>query len=118
VAFAITYKASAERELAGLSQRLRRRVRREVQKLLPDPRRPIDVEAEEMVWGDWEGYSRLVVGEYRVIYEIDDRAERVRPPRATQHEVEVEPARRAGVTVGGLSGSPEGRTPRDSSLRP
>ena len=30
-----------------------------------------------MLWGEWEGYWRLRVGEYRVIYEIDDRAHRV-----------------------------------------
>ena len=30
-----------------------------------------------LMWGEWEGYWRLRVGEYRVIYEIDDRAHRV-----------------------------------------
>jgi len=29
------------------------------------------------MWGDWEGYWRLTVGEYRVVYAIDDRAERI-----------------------------------------
>jgi mRNA-degrading endonuclease RelE of RelBE toxin-antitoxin system len=27
-----------------------------------------------LMWGEWEGYWRLRVGEYRVIYEVDDRA--------------------------------------------
>ena len=30
-----------------------------------------------LMWGEWEGDWRLRVGEYRVIYEIDDRAHRV-----------------------------------------
>lgn len=30
------------------------------------------------MWGEWDGYWRLRIGEYRVIYEIDDKAERVR----------------------------------------
>ena len=29
------------------------------------------------MWGDWEGYWRLVVGEYRIVYAVDDRMERV-----------------------------------------
>lgn len=30
-----------------------------------------------MFWGEWEGYWRLRVGEFRVIYEIEDRVARV-----------------------------------------
>jgi mRNA interferase RelE/StbE len=30
-----------------------------------------------MFLGDWEGYWRLRVGEFRVIYKIDDRAAQV-----------------------------------------
>lgn len=30
-----------------------------------------------MFWGQWEGYWRLRVGEFRVIYEIQDRAAHV-----------------------------------------
>ena len=29
------------------------------------------------MWGEWESDWRLRVGEYRVIYEVDDRAHRV-----------------------------------------
>ena len=30
-----------------------------------------------LMWGEWEGDWRLRVGEYRVLYEIDERAHRV-----------------------------------------
>ena len=40
---------------------------------LADPRAELAI----LMWGEWEGDWRLRVGEYRVLYEIDERAHRV-----------------------------------------
>ena len=29
------------------------------------------------MWGEWEGHWRLVVGEYRIVYVVDDPIERI-----------------------------------------
>lgn len=76
MAFTIVYKPSAERELAGLSRRVRRQIRREIQrKLVSNPR---EAPGTDYLRAEWEGHWKLRVGEYRVIYEIEDRATRVR----------------------------------------
>ena len=67
---------------------IRRSIRRAIQSLVRDPRRPVKTEAREMFWGAWEGYWRLRVGEFRVIYEIDDRTARVTILRV-RHRSEV-----------------------------
>jgi mRNA-degrading endonuclease RelE of RelBE toxin-antitoxin system len=52
-------------------------IRLAIHTLALDPRRPPNVAAEEMFWGEWEGYWRVRVGEFRVIYDINDRATQV-----------------------------------------
>lgn len=69
MAFAIVYKRSAKRELADLPRHVRRAIRRGADTLITDPRLPANA---DWLRGKWEGYWRLVVGEYRVIYVIDD----------------------------------------------
>lgn len=77
MAYEIVFDEDAKREYLALPRRLRRLIRPAIHALASDPRRPPHVAAEEMFWGEWEGYWRVRVGEFRVIYDIDDRPERV-----------------------------------------
>ena len=54
-------------------RRVRRRVRTVVDALGTNPRPA----AALWMWGEWEGHWRLRVGEYRIVYVIDDRRRRV-----------------------------------------
>jgi mRNA interferase RelE/StbE len=73
-AFTIGYTDSAAHELGDLSPRIRRRLRRKIESIRADPRGARDAAP---LWGEWEGHWKLVVGEYRVIYRIEDREARV-----------------------------------------
>jgi mRNA interferase RelE/StbE len=71
--FDVGFNTSGSRDFLDLPRVIRRRIRRILSVLRRDPR----AEPAALMWGEWEGYWRLRVGEYRVIYEIDDRAHRV-----------------------------------------
>ena len=72
--FDVVFNPSGSRDFFNLPRAIRRRIRRRIVSVLPrDPK----AEPAILMWGEWEGYWRLRVGEYRVIYEIDDRAHRV-----------------------------------------
>lgn len=73
MAYAIEFRAAARRNLANLPRRIRRLIRREIDALADTPRPAHAID----MWGEWEGFLRVPVGEYRVIYVIDDPAERV-----------------------------------------
>ena len=73
-AFTLGYTDSARHELGELSRRIRRRLRRKIESIRADPRGAQDAAP---LWGEWEGHWKLVIGEYRVIYRIEDRAARV-----------------------------------------
>ena len=49
-------------------------MRRAVETLQTDPRRAQDTAP---LWNEWEGHWKLVIGEYRVVYRIEDSAARV-----------------------------------------
>ena len=74
MAFTIGYTDLAARELSNLPRRIRRRVRRAVESVQADPRRAA---SSAPLWGEWEAHWKLVVGEYRVVYRIEDSAARV-----------------------------------------
>ena len=55
-------------QLDGLPDDVQAVVRRELRKLVENPRHP-DARA---MWGEWEGHWRVRAGVYRVIYQIHD----------------------------------------------
>ena len=71
VAYSVRILASARRQLLALPRPLRERVRLAIRELRDDPRpagtRLLSGQGRERVW-------RLRVGEYRVLYEIQDGA--------------------------------------------
>lgn len=71
--YAIDYRPAAAHELADLRPRLRRRIARAVDRLSADPRPPHAL----VMWGDWEGFRRIRVARYRVMYVVDDPRARV-----------------------------------------
>ena len=73
-AFTLGYTDSAARELGDLPRQIRRRLRRKIESIRADPR---DARDAAPLWGEWEGHWKLVIGEYRVIYRIEDRVARV-----------------------------------------
>jgi len=73
VAFDVVFNPSGSRDFLDLPRVIRRRIRRRIISVSRDPR----ADPAMLMWGEWEGYWRLRVGEYRVIYEVDDRAQRV-----------------------------------------
>jgi mRNA interferase RelE/StbE len=68
VAYAIAFTPAAARDLAALDPPVRRRVARRIEALGVDPR-PAGVQA--LIGG--EGLLRERVGDYRIIYRIEDR---------------------------------------------
>ncbi len=73
MAYRVDYRPSARRELARLPKRARHGVLAALETLSANPRPARAL----WMWGDWEGYWRLVVGECRIVYAVNDRAERV-----------------------------------------
>lgn len=73
MSYHVDYRPSARREVGRLPRRARHRVRAVADALSANPR----PSGALWMWGDWEGYWRLVVGEYRIVYVVDDRIERV-----------------------------------------
>ncbi len=63
-----TASRRVEREIAGLPQGVRNRVVQAIRELAEDPRRR---GARKMV-GEMRGAWRIRVGDYRVIYDVDD----------------------------------------------
>jgi mRNA interferase RelE/StbE len=63
-----TASRRVEREIAGLPQGVRDRVVQAIRKLAHDPRPP---GTRKMV-GEMRGAWRIRVGDYRVIYDVDD----------------------------------------------
>jgi mRNA interferase RelE/StbE len=66
-AYAIESIPAAERDLAGLPRDTAARVARRIDGLASDPRPP----GLEPLSG-WPGYYRIRIGNYRVVYRIDD----------------------------------------------
>jgi mRNA interferase RelE/StbE len=66
-AYEIRFRRSALRELADLQQPIRRRVTRAIDALARDPRPPgvTLMSGPERIW-------RIRVGEYRILYRLDD----------------------------------------------
>lgn len=64
---------SALKELAALPAKTRDRVDRRIQALARDPR----VVGSKALRGQFQGLMRLRVGQYRVIYRVDDQARAV-----------------------------------------
>lgn len=71
MAYTIILKRSAERELDGLSEEVFTRITDQIQELELDPRR----QGSKKLRGS-NSYS-IRIGDYRVIYTIDDRLETV-----------------------------------------
>lgn len=69
----IVFARTARQECLELPRPIRRVIRSAIQALSVDPQRPPKLIADEMFWGEWEGYWRVRVGEYRVIYQIEHR---------------------------------------------
>lgn len=74
MAYAIVFDPATKPELADLPRSVRRHIRRAIEILAATPR-PAD---SLPMRGAWEGFDRIPVGEYRVIYRVEDRLERVR----------------------------------------
>jgi mRNA interferase RelE/StbE len=70
VGFDVVFNPSGSRDFLDLPRVIRRRIRRRIISVSRDPR----AEPAMLMLGEWEGYWRLRVGEYRMIYEVDDRA--------------------------------------------
>ena len=71
MAYTIILKRSAERELDGLSEEVFTRITDQIQELELDPRR----QGTKKLQGS--NSYRIRIGDYRVIYMIDDRLETV-----------------------------------------
>ena len=67
--YRVDITGSALRELLAAHPKVRARVQHRIDALANDPRPP----NAEPLKGDLKGLWRLRVGEYRVIYEIDDK---------------------------------------------
>lgn len=76
--FGARFVDNASREFAALPRRVRRQITARLRLLALAPREGEDV---MFMWGEWEGFWRLVVGEYRVIYDILDRAQEIQVVR-------------------------------------
>ena len=69
VTYAVYLKRRAERELRNLPQNIRARVDVRLSALANNPRPPGVVKLS----GEADSHWRIRVGEYRILYEIDDR---------------------------------------------
>jgi mRNA interferase RelE/StbE len=81
--YRIFLERAAERELRRLSREIHNRIIRAIQGLVADPRPP-GCRKLTGTQNDW----RIRVGDYRVVYEIDDKAQVVRVNRV-RHRREV-----------------------------
>ncbi|MGH8905033.1 MAG: type II toxin-antitoxin system RelE family toxin [Egibacteraceae bacterium] len=70
--YALIYTPTAARQIGKLPPLIQRRVLAALEELRADPRRP----GVKAVKGP-DGGLRLRVGDYRVLYDVDDRAGRV-----------------------------------------
>lgn len=68
--YAIQVKGSAEKALNKLPEAMRDRVDAEIDALADDPRPP----GAKALKGPFRGLWRVQVGDYRVIYDVDDSA--------------------------------------------
>ena len=72
ISYRVALAASAERELRGLPARIVARVMPRLEQLAASPRPP---GCKKLKGGDHEW--RIRVGDYRIVYEIDDKARTV-----------------------------------------
>ncbi len=72
MSYTVGLASSAERDLRWLDAKLRARIEKGIDRLSGDPRKAGDVKPLKGS-GDW----RLRVGDYRVIFSIDDKAKTV-----------------------------------------
>jgi mRNA interferase RelE/StbE len=70
----VSLSSDAAKVYAAADQALARKIARCLGSLETDPRRGNNV---KRLTGDWEGYFRYRVGEWRVVYRIDNDARRV-----------------------------------------
>ena len=70
--YEVVYRSSAAREFRKLDRRIARRVALRVEALAGDPRPP---DVKKLV--NWSNGWSIRVGDYRVIYQIDDGVQRV-----------------------------------------
>ncbi len=68
MAYAIEILPEAQRTLSKLSKDIARRIAKAIDKLANEPR-PSGAKALQ---GGEKGYTRIRVGEYRIIYSVDD----------------------------------------------
>ncbi len=73
MSFEVALGAAAAEELAGLPAHVQRQVVKRIVALADDPRPPTSGDLS----GDLRGLRKLRVGEYRIVYRVDDDAERV-----------------------------------------
>jgi len=71
MSYAVHLKRSAEKELAGLPEKVHRKIIERLLSLIDNPRPP----RSKKLWGG-ERY-RIRVGDYRVLYTIDDALKKI-----------------------------------------
>ena len=81
--YEVHFAASAAREFRSLSRELKRRIGRAIDELSGDPRPP---GVRKLV--GHESLYRIRVGQYRVVYDIDDQGRSIRITRI-RHRREV-----------------------------
>ena len=70
MSYSLSFKGSADKEFRHLPAEVRQRVAAAVEALKANPR-PIGVES---LAGQLKGLHRIRIGDYRVVYQVDDEA--------------------------------------------
>lgn len=65
--YALEFDTEATAELADLPKEIARRIRDKIDRLAQNA----DILPHESMVGQWKGYQRIKVGDYRVIYAFD-----------------------------------------------
>jgi mRNA interferase RelE/StbE len=70
--YRVNFRASADKAMDGLPRNVQARILQRAQRLAEDPRPPgcVKLTGQEKLW-------RVRVGDYRIVYEINDDAETV-----------------------------------------
>lgn len=68
MAYQVIVTAPARKQLLALPKQVRERAEKRIDALADDPRPP----KCKALHGEWKGHYRIRVGEYRVVYRVED----------------------------------------------